>query len=296
MNWQPIDPEQGIRDDIQNDKAVYIPEYMRMDHIFSGYRVGGNYHSCLRSIFEIHNETGNVWTMILTSICSTGLLLWSVCSFLPSISSTTVIDYLVFIVFWISCVIHLPFSVLNHLFVAISEEVAHKWKILDICFIYVAAWLLNITESYYTFSDELSWMYWFNIGTGAVICITFIYLTMFKTRQGIPTEKEKHTNRIGIASFTYIFPMFFHLIRGATIGIFDLGSLSAFGTPLSLALGAFLFVKRIPEVFAPGKYDIWGNSHQLMHFTLLIAHIFEYTFMLNGYHIKRIGIPIHISK
>jgi len=34
---------------------------------------------------------------------------------------------------------------------------------------------------------------------------------------------------------------------------------------LSLLVGVCLFVRRIPERFSPGSFDIWGHSHQLFH-------------------------------
>lgn len=36
-------------------------------------------------------------------------------------------------------------------------------------------------------------------------------------------------------------------------------------------VGASIYAVRIPERWAPGKFDIWGNSHQIFHVLVLIA-------------------------
>ena len=35
--------------------------------------------------------------------------------------------------------------------------------------------------------------------------------------------------------------------------------------------GATLYAARIPERFAPGKFDLWGSSHQIFHVLVLAA-------------------------
>ena len=36
-------------------------------------------------------------------------------------------------------------------------------------------------------------------------------------------------------------------------------------------LGAATFAARIPERWAPGKFDVWGHSHQLFHVAIVAA-------------------------
>jgi channel protein (hemolysin III family) len=38
---------------------------MQRPYIFTGYRVGFTFSMCFRSVFQIHNETGNIWTHLL---------------------------------------------------------------------------------------------------------------------------------------------------------------------------------------------------------------------------------------
>ena len=45
--------------------AKLAPEFMQRPYIFTGYRVGFTFSMCFRSVFQIHNETGNIWTHLL---------------------------------------------------------------------------------------------------------------------------------------------------------------------------------------------------------------------------------------
>lgn len=87
-----------------------VPDYLKSEGIQTGYRICKDYKSCLKSLFYFHNETANCWTMIITAIMSTCFFIFAV----NQIDSK--IDQIPFILFWLSCVLHLPFSVGYHLF------------------------------------------------------------------------------------------------------------------------------------------------------------------------------------
>jgi hypothetical protein len=48
---------------LMTDKQA--PLHMRSRFIVTGYRVGYSFSRCLRSIFELHNETVNIWTHLI---------------------------------------------------------------------------------------------------------------------------------------------------------------------------------------------------------------------------------------
>ena len=43
------------------------------------------------------------------------------------------------------------------------------------------------------------------------------------------------------------------------------------GGGILYAIGAILYAVKFPEKVFPGKFDIWGNSHQLFHAFVLAA-------------------------
>lgn len=58
-----------------------LPEYLRdNEYIFTGYRVQTGVWGSLKSLFRIHNESGNVWTHLLgTRNATEGSFLLSQC-------------------------------------------------------------------------------------------------------------------------------------------------------------------------------------------------------------------------
>jgi hypothetical protein len=105
------------------------------------------------------------------------------------------------------------------------------------------------------------------------ICVSFygVYKNIHETHPSLPTDKKKHTNIIGYSVFLYILPTFYHLFVSNS---FNLSSICCICITFSYILGAFVFVYKIPEVYSPGTFDIWFNSHQIMHFMLLTSHVF----------------------
>mmetsp|Transcript_12321 Transcript_12321/g.12336 ORF Transcript_12321/g.12336 Transcript_12321/m.12336 type:complete len:312 (-) Transcript_12321:32-967(-) len=48
--------------------------------------------------------------------------------------------------------------------------------------------------------------------------------------------------------------------------------------------GVLVYIVRFPERYFPGKFDFWGNSHNLWHFFVLSAAFFHYLGALDSYH------------
>ena len=52
--------------------------------------------------------------------------------------------------------------------------------------------------------------------------------------------------------------------------------------------GVFIYILRFPERFYPGKFDYFGNSHNLWHMFVLLAAIWHYLGALDSYHLREI--------
>ena len=53
---------------------------------------------------------------------------------------------------------------------------------------------------------------------------------------------------------------------------------------ITYVIGAILYLIRFPEKYFPGKFDIFGSSHQLLHIAVLIASFFHYIGSLDAYY------------
>ena len=49
-------------------------------------------------------------------------------------------------------------------------------------------------------------------------------------------------------------------------------------------LGGFLYIIRFPEKIYPGKFDYFGSSHQLLHFSVVFGAVFHYFGCLDAYY------------
>jgi len=68
--------------------------------------------------------------------------------------------------------------------------------------------------------------------------------------------------------------------------MFAYGTLFCALSGLGYILGVIVYVSRIPERLYPGKFDIWGHSHQIWHFFVLSAAILHYVSSLINYHVR----------
>ncbi|KAJ5646437.1 hemolysin-III channel protein Izh2 [Penicillium lividum] len=55
------------------------------------------------------------------------------------------------------------------------------------------------------------------------------------------------------------------------------------GEGVLLGLGAVVYTTRVPESFGPGKFDIFGSSHQIFHVLVVLATILQTVGILSAY-------------
>jgi len=69
--------------------ASEVPEWMRREYIHRGYRSKYSICLCLRSLFSLHNETGNIWTHLIGGM----YFIYHISLFVPDILGTQASDY-----------------------------------------------------------------------------------------------------------------------------------------------------------------------------------------------------------
>lgn len=237
-----------------------IPDHLHIDHIDSGYRCPEEYNTltkCLKSLFEFHNETISVWIMIIASMVS--------------IMLTIKEKDVALKVLTLSAVLHLPFCVLNHIANPIDRNHNYIYRKLDVIAIFLVSILVTFSLGYHTIETKYLIILML---ISMLICLMSSYYILTHDNYDLESvDRITHTVGVGLAVAVYLIPMFIatykdrkHLSKLLTV-------LGAFGT------GALFFACGIPERFIPGGLDLVGNSHQLMHITLLIAHIAKIDFI-----------------
>ena len=254
-------------------KAADAPAYMQYPNVTGSYRVGGNYWDAIKSLFQAHTETINAWSMIIGNMMSVILTVYVCCVHVKAFAVP------VFIVFALSPLIHLPFSLGFHLFMPIGIDVFSEWRKLDVTAIFACSVLLTFSLSCFV----LPW--W---GTLLITMVTAAVAGAAVRNFGAISDDyildhAKHSVLVSTVVICYWFPMAFALVRDALDNSFTLSSAMTVGVVTMMTAAAYCFSVGFPEILAPGLFDVLGHSHQLMHLAIIIAHFFEFVFILDNY-------------
>jgi len=245
---------------------IQAPKYMQYDYVYTRYRVGGNWKDCLWSVFAIHSETFNIWSMIFINIFSLYLMVQNPVIGLISLTS--------------SALIHLPFSLGYHIFMPISERVFILWRKLDVSFIFIASIFLTYALDCYIFPWSVTVMHIF-----FTVLVAYEGINNFwRCSNQAKIDHLRHTYLLSTVILCYMFPVICKIVYDIAIKN-EITNSVIYGILLIkvLLLCGYAFSKEWPQILFPGKLDLIGNSHNIVHITAAIAHILEYLFILENY-------------
>ncbi|OKL59122.1 hypothetical protein UA08_05966 [Talaromyces atroroseus] len=250
-----------------------ISEYQRDNkYILSGYRPErASYHEILTSLTFLHNETCNVYThlagaLLLPLIAAVFMQVLSEPQFID-VSGT---DHVMFGIFFWSAECCLIFSATYHLVGPHSHDVEQFWHRMDLLGIVIVTVGTFIPGIYYIFTCEpsLQKLHWVIIVTSGSATAALISIPKFRT---LRWRKARVSAYVALGASAFI-----PLLHG--VQLYGLEYMLQYSGMkwylLELVLyggGAGLYASRTPERFAPGKFDIWGSSHQIFHVCILCA-------------------------
>ncbi|KAM4593319.1 membrane progestin receptor beta-like isoform 1-T2 [Odontesthes bonariensis] len=268
-------------------RDVDVPPMFRERFILAGYRLTGQpWRSYALSLFQVHNDTLNVWSHLLAAVCvALRFLMFAilrgggVLGFQlqgpegPGISVDASSLPLVLYVF--SAVTHLSCSAAAHLFHAHSEQAHHSLFLLD--FVGVAIYQYGCALALCLYSADGAWtqsmlgqiflpasalLVWFS-------CAACCYAELHLRRPYRLHRKLCQLVPMGAAYWLVISPVAHRLAthswRRSPALLLHLLQVVLF--PLS----AFFFSCPIPERFCPGRFDLVGHGHQLSHVLLALC-------------------------
>ena len=250
------------------------PDYVRYPYVVRGYRCGGTYARCLRSLFELHTETGNSWTMIATFAISLGLLTSTLQAERPTPNHAVAFYAITF-----SVLLHLPFTVGFHLFRGINATVYNFWRRLDQMFIFIASIFLCFALDYFVFP---SWGTSINCSISVLIAIRAC-TQLWRLKPDFRRNRYRMVLYVSMTVWCYWCPMIYQSVhdikraqgwRAPVLTLLTISSVSA---------GSWCFARGFPECYVPGVFDLIASSHQLMHLGAMAGHIGEFYFILHMY-------------
>ena len=163
-------------------------------------------------------------------------------------------------------------SILFHLFCNYSEKLSYYLSKVD----YIGIVLLNIGGSipmyYYGFYCSLVTKTFYMVGLVIIVCLSCIVIISERF-----SSPAMHPLRFvlfaALALWNAVPILHLCLVNGFWLVI---GTWNVLTSHLVFLCGGLLYLLRIPERFAPGRFDTVGNSHQLMHVATILGICVHY--------------------
>ncbi|XP_059927367.1 membrane progestin receptor beta [Gadus macrocephalus] len=264
-----------------------VPALFREPYILSGYRpVGLSWRCYVLSIFQMHNETLNVWSHLLAGVCVAlrfgafavfrgggvlGLRLQGPEGQGLSLDPAS----LPLVIYVLSSLTYLSCSTATHLLQSHSELAHYSLFFLD--YVGVAVYQYGCALALFFYSSAADWRH-SKIGevflpAAALLawltCASCCFAKLHYRRPYPLHRKLFQVVPTGLAYLLDISPVAHSLATNSwdSNSAFPLHSLQM----LLFILAAFFFSCPVPERYAPGHFDNVGHGHQLFHLLLALC-------------------------
>jgi len=230
-------------------------------------------------------ETMNIWTHLLgsTAFVAVGIGLSQRYLQLPV---TTAGDKFAFGIYITSSALAFGLSTAFHTLRSHSYNVHHfsgKLDILGICLLALGG---GSSMTYYAqYCNPVAQKVYWSINSASALAAAF---TLFDTGGGGSKMRTLRGGVFSLLTVSAMLPLFHSIgVSGWARACEQVGAQWYLAEGAALVAGVVFFVGRIPERFAPGRFDIWGHSHQLWHICALIAGGFHVTALAAGYQYRQ---------
>lgn len=269
LNGQPSDVG-GHDNGVREPNLPLLPRHAvspvcREPYILEGYRKENcSYAVCLRYAFVLHNDVGNFWTHSLP------LLVWLPWLFALSYWIDFSDSYFwPLLCYWAGACSYVSFSATAHLLANKSFTVRTVCFILDYLGIAMYAFGTGMVIFFYgqPASSPLYWYRWPVLIVEAVASINAVLLCALSRFFCLRERFVIRAIAFAPIYFTGMVPFAYRMKVCLTTGedcVLETLHWHFLGSFLIFVI-MFFFVTKIPERFAPGRFDYLGHSHQLFH-------------------------------
>jgi len=273
-----------------NPKALLnfheLPDWLQDNSfVLKYYRPPMSFLECFYSIFRLHNETGNIWTHLAPAL---GLFL-SIFYYILIVDSSTfsqgLTEKLIHCVFFTGCFSCLGLSALFHTVHIESKKSLCCYVKLDYSGISLMMMGKCIPWLYYTYYCNKFWQVTY---ITAILIFNGSVALSFALKPADKQEEDGYGNKQVKTGFWRVVTFFFMTIpclvpiihagfREGFIRMFITGDFWAIVLMfIFYMVGAGMYAARVPERFAPGKFDMVLHSHQIFHICVVLAAVFYY--------------------
>ncbi|XP_072807251.1 membrane progestin receptor gamma isoform X2 [Vicugna pacos] len=253
--------------------AEQVPQEFHEQGILFGYRhPQSSAAACVLSLFQMTNETLNIWTHLLPFCFFT----WR---FVSVLRATDILNdsysWPLLVYMGASCVYPLASSC-AHTFSCMSGNARHICYFLDYGAVSLFSLGSAIAYSAYVFPDSLvcSTFHDYYVGLAVLSAVTSTGLSCYS--RFLEIQKPRLCKLLRILAFAYpytwdslpIFSRLFLLPGGSAQNEATLYHQKHMAMTL---LASFFYSAHLPERLAPGRFDYIGHSHQLFHVCAVLA-------------------------
>ncbi|XP_048887294.1 membrane progestin receptor gamma-B-like isoform X2 [Brienomyrus brachyistius] len=273
-----------------------VPRVFQEDGIISGYRhPRSSATDCILSLFQLTNETLNIWTHFLP----TWYFLWKLLMVAFMQNGLRDAYSWPLLVFLASCCLYPLTSSCAHTFSTMSTRARH------ICFFFdygaLSFYSLGSAASYSAYVIPDRWVggvfhqYYLPVAVfNTVICTALACYSRFTELQSPTLGKAV---RVLAFAYPYLFdniPLFYRVFVciGADCTNNETNGLHYSHITLAF-LTVFLFVTHLPERLAPGRFDYIGHSHQLFHVCSIAGTFVQMEAILLDMSVRQPWLQVH---
>ena len=247
-----------------------------------------SFRGCLKSIFRLHTETWNIWTHLLgfvffVILCMGVYVFGDYITWLfedVTIHNLPWVEQVMLSFFFIGAMACLSCSFMYHMFSNHSHqihEVFHRLDYSGIAFLITGS---SIPAYYYGFYCTTLAKYT-HISILIALCIVCVSISLW-SKFATPKYRPLRFAVFVIFGLYGVVPSIHILLRDGPEKVQT--AFAPWGLLLMAVMyifGAGLYVLRIPERFFPGRFDVWGSSHQWFHVFVVTAALVHYDTLLN---------------
>ncbi|KAI4895322.1 hypothetical protein NFI96_009025, partial [Prochilodus magdalenae] len=254
-----------------------VPGFFCERYVHTGYRpLHQSWRYYFLSLFQLHNETMNVWTHLLGALvvlAVTAQLAESV-EFLDDPHSWPLLVLL------LSSMTYMTFSAVAHLLGSKSELIHYGVYFLD--YVGVAQYQYGSAVAHYYYAVEQSWYQRVSgifMPVASLLCCLSCLGSCYGKYQNysLPTWVRK-VGQVVPSALAYAWdtgPVFHRIglwyLSGGEDSIGDRAVVFHCGQVIFFLSAAFFFTHPLPECLFPGRCDFLGQSHQLFHVFLVLC-------------------------
>ena len=251
-----------------------LPEWLKDNKfILSRHRLPiYSFTGCMFSVCRCHSETGNIWTHLLGSLASVCLAIYCYATRLHKLHWS---EQLVYGVFFATAALCMGFSCIFHTLINHSPKMFKFFSRLDYTGIALLVVGSNAPWLYYThFCRPLAFICYI---TGISIAGTLGVIVALWEEFDKPKYRTFRAAVFLTMGLTAVVPGLHFTIKWGWSAALEEASVQ-----WMILMGFFyisgtcIYMAQVPERWFPGKFDIWFQSHQIMHVFVFIAVLLCY--------------------